>query len=59
MTKATKASTADLVHGIRQSKKPGDVVHVGRKAYSVYEVQADRVTLISMCERKLFLTLWG
>ena len=59
MTNRTKPTTSKLAQSVRQTKKVGDVVHVGKKAYSVYEMVADRVTLISMCERKLILTLWA
>jgi len=56
----TKATTANLVKTIREmDKRVGDVVHVGGKPHYIYGITKDNITLVSMCERKLFVTLWG
>ena len=55
----SKFETITLVQLLRkQGKQVGDTVHVKRKPHYIYEIREDSMTLVSMDERKVFVTLW-
>lgn len=53
------ASTENLIERIRrEGKQVGDVIRVGGKPHYLYSINPDHVTLVSMDERKMLVTLW-
>jgi hypothetical protein len=55
----SKFETITLVQLLRkQDKQVGDTVHVKRKPHYIYDIRPDSMTLVSMDERKVFVTLW-
>ena len=55
-----KNDTDHFVQMLRkQGKRAGDVVHLHGKPHLIYEMSETSVTLFSMDERKLFITLNG
>lgn len=55
----SKQTTQTLAKKIRQEgKQIGDVVQVGGKPHYIYGMTKDNVTLVSMDERKMLVTLW-
>ena len=42
----------------KQGKQVGDTVHVKRKPHYIHDIRPDSMTLVSMDERKVFVTLW-
>ena len=43
----------------RKGVKCGDVVRLHRKPHYVQSVTAQYIVMVSMDERKMFVTLWG
>jgi len=55
----SKFETITLVQLLRkQGKQVGDTVHIKRKPHYIYDIKPDCMTLVSMDERKVFVTLW-
>ena len=55
----SKFETITLVQLLRkQGKQVGDTVHIKRKPHYIYDIRPDSMTLVSMDERKVFVTLW-
>jgi hypothetical protein len=53
------SETITLVQVLRkQGKQVGDTVHIKRKPHYIYDIKPDSMTLVSMDERKVFVTLW-
>ena len=53
-------TVAEFVKRLRaKNVKAGDVVHFRRKQHFVYEVRDSFIVIVSMDERKMFLTLYG
>jgi hypothetical protein len=51
--------TITLVQLLRkQGKQVGDTVHIRRQPHYIYEIREDNMTLVSMDERKVHITLW-
>jgi hypothetical protein len=51
--------TITLVQLLRkQGKQVGDIVHIRRQPHYIYEIREDNMTLVSMDERKVHITLW-
>jgi hypothetical protein len=51
--------TITLVQLLRkQGKQVGDIVRIKRQPHYIYEIREDNMTLVSMDERKVHITLW-
>jgi len=56
MTKYEPLTLAQVLR--KQGKQVGDMVHIKRKPHYIYDIRPDCMTLVSMDERKVFVTLW-
>ena len=50
--------TGDFARQLIETKRVGDVVRLGGKPHYLYSINPDHVTLVSMDERKMLVTLW-
>ena len=54
-----KTDTITLVQVLRkQGKQVGDTVHIQRKPHYIYDIREDSITLVTMDERRVHVTLW-
>ena len=54
-----KQSTTSLVNECRlRNRQVGDVVHMDKKPFYIYEIKPDCITFVSMTDNKTFTTVW-
>ena len=54
-----KQAATSLVNECRlRNRQVGDVVHMDKKPFYIYEIKPDCITFVSMTDNKTFLTVW-
>ena len=54
-----KQSTTSLVNECRlRNRQVGDVVHISKKPFYIYEIKPNCITFVSMTDNKTFTTVW-
>ena len=54
-----RQSTTSLVNECRlRNRQVGDVVHISKKPFYIYEIKPDCMTFVSFTDNKTFLTVW-
>jgi hypothetical protein len=54
-----RQAATSLVNECRlRNRQVGDVVHINKKPFYIYEIKPDCITFVSMTDNKTFTTVW-
>ena len=54
-----RQAATSLVNECRlRNRQVGDVVHMDKKPFCIYEIKPDCITFVSMTDNKTFTTVW-